>query len=353
MRIRLSSAVFVAFTLATLPAFGQQLPRTGEEPLPIERAYKHLETNVILPRNIADAEINTFKDYGSPELGVSLRYWSEIGERTDAYIYHLGIENLVDDEEHTKIHGQIELAFEEIQLIEKEYKIYADVKPSSKVIERTYKLGPDSITVISLPVNFTVPDNPNSSIEPGPKDSFIAVAIFRGYFFKLRRTVPADPENPKANQEAVEEFIDEWAKLIVETPQREDIRQQAQAFLAAPFSKKNLGAPAKILNYVTESELVSVSITPHSMPWLTVDDYPGGESLLAAFLAGNIESQFERLLFEDHAYAGTLAALELYQDLKARQGAPPIEKMEKFLKLEAEGKLEQLLKPKEEPEEAE
>lgn len=336
MSFRASVLAFL-FAALQLPALAQK------EPEPLDKAYLHSETGVIMPKTIADTEIDSVHEYDQPELGISLRYWGEEGEKTDVYIFHRGIENLADDAEHSLIHREIQGAVDEIKYVAREYGIYKDVFPGEKTTERDYKLGADKLSVISIPVRFSVVDNPKVGFEPGPKDSFIAVAIFRGNFFKIRRTVAADPDNGKANEESIEAFIDEWARLIIETSRREVIRKEIGPYLADPLSEKNQITRAALIEYAIDSPLVLIEIDAQNAPWLAVEDYPGGEDLLAGFVAGNIEAQFENLDFRNQAYPGMLAALKVYEELKTKRGAPEIAKMEEFRKLEAEGKLEQLL----------
>ena len=65
--------------------------------------------------------------------------------------------------------------------------------------------------------------------------------------------------------------------------------------------------------------------------------------MLGAFISGNIKSQLERNTKEDSPYPGILQTLKVYRQIKAKDNKASIPELEKFAKLEAEGKLKTFL----------
>lgn len=315
------------------------------EPVPHEGTFIHKETGVIFPAEIAGMKIQSVVDWGSSELGISPRYVGEDGVKADIYIYNRGIEGLKDDPEHTDILQELGRAAREIEAVADQVGVYADVEIST---EATISVFPDAsdpqLTTISLPVSFTVVDQPNSPGKPGPKTSLISVGIYRELFFKLRHTFPADDEDAEAMGTAQKEMSHAWAGFIAETERRNEVLKLIDDLFADPLSEESRANGSEILRYAEESELVQISIDVAAMPWMAVDDYPRAELLLLASIAGNMEKQFETGEFEDHPVNAMKRALEVYALLRKKKNTPELADMERYQAALTGGRLAEELK---------
>lgn len=99
-------------------------------------------------------------------------------------------------------------------------------------------------------------------------------------------------------------------------------------------------AGAQIIEFAGESPDYHIELEVAYMPWVKDRGLPNGsQMLLAAFIAGNLREQMRKNTSKPEPYAGVLAALEVYEKIKQKNGEFLIPKAEKFLTMEREGKL--------------
>lgn len=112
-----------------------------------------------------------------------------------------------------------------------------------------------------------------------------------------------------------------------------------ETLLANPKSNAGRDAGLVVLKFAGASNhqvLVSVGY----LPWAGNRDLPtGGQVLMAAFVAGNIQKQIRDGTVEPRPYAGVLAAMQVYMKLKSDDSEFQIPQMENFISMEKRGVL--------------
>jgi hypothetical protein len=113
------------------------------------------------------------------------------------------------------------------------------------------------------------------------------------------------------------------------------------SFREDPFSDVGRGCRGIIINFAEQSHEVSVFIGPKTVPFLSnksisLDDR---STLLAAFTAGNIDSQLLRHQKRDDSYSGVLQVIETYKQMQRKNPKLRIADVEKFVEMEKRGEL--------------
>src|SRR5688572_13388333 len=115
-----------------------------------------------------------------------------------------------------------------------------------------------------------------------------------------------------------------------------------------PLSEDGRAAAALILAFVDKSKEVVVALNKKVFP---VFDAPGVSQkekslLLAAFAAGNADSQLLRGVKRDDPYAGDLQLIETYRQLQKKNRKLRIPGIEKMAEMEQRGELKRSLSSK-------
>lgn len=115
-----------------------------------------------------------------------------------------------------------------------------------------------------------------------------------------------------------------------------------------PLSEDGQAAAALILAFVDKSKEVVVALNKKVFP---VFDAPGVSQkekslLLAAFAAGNADSQLLRGVKRDDPYAGDLQLIETYRQLQKKNRKLRILGIEKMAEMEQRGELKRYLSSK-------
>lgn len=115
-----------------------------------------------------------------------------------------------------------------------------------------------------------------------------------------------------------------------------------------PLSEDGQGAAALIIKFVDQNHDVLVGLTKKTVPIL---DAPGVSQkekalLLAAFAAGNADSQLLRGVKKDDPYAGDLQLIQTYRQLQKKNPRLKITAVEKLAEMEQRGELKHYLTSK-------
>lgn len=117
---------------------------------------------------------------------------------------------------------------------------------------------------------------------------------------------------------------------------------------ADPTSKEALGYAAVIIRFVDKNHDVLVKLDRKVFPVFGVKGVSQNETsiLLAAFAAGNIDSQLLRGVKKDDAWAGVLQLIQTYRQLQKNNPKLKIDAVEKMAELESRGQLRAYLSSK-------
>ena len=115
-----------------------------------------------------------------------------------------------------------------------------------------------------------------------------------------------------------------------------------------PLSEDGRGAAAIIISFADKNHDVLLGLSKKVFP---VFDVPGVSQketglLLAAFAAGNVDSQLLRGVKKDDAYAGDLQLIQTYRQLQKKNPKLKIPAIEKMAEMEQRGELKRYLSSK-------
>lgn len=124
--------------------------------------------------------------------------------------------------------------------------------------------------------------------------------------------------------------------------------QSYHSFSEDPTSNLGHAARAVIVSFSHDSPDVIIRFTPKNYPISEIKPASEEErlTLLAAFVAGNLDSQLVRGLKKDDAYAGDLQLIQTYRQLQKRNPRLRILAVEKLAELESRGQLKEYLASK-------
>jgi hypothetical protein len=132
--------------------------------------------------------------------------------------------------------------------------------------------------------------------------------------------------------------------LSRETPtlvSQADVLEAIDIFAKSPVSEQGKAAAAIIAKFAEESDDVTILISQNVVTWLENDNPPKfSETLLTAYLAGNVKSQLERRTMANDSYAGIQQVLKTYAQLKEIDKTLYIPEVQKLVDLEAKKELE-------------
>lgn len=125
---------------------------------------------------------------------------------------------------------------------------------------------------------------------------------------------------------------------------RDEVLKAVEVFAKSPLSAEAKSAAATIVMFAQESVDVTVVVSQVAVPWLGGGKPPKfSETLLAAYVAGNIKSQLESRTNANDAYAGVQQVLKTYAQLKESDKELDIPEVQKLVDLEAKKQLKKYL----------
>lgn len=112
-----------------------------------------------------------------------------------------------------------------------------------------------------------------------------------------------------------------------------------------PTSEDGRAAAALIVIFVDKNHDVMVSLTKKAFPVFQARGVSPKETslLLAAFAAGNVDSQILRGVRKDDAYAGDLQLIQTYRQLQQKNRKLKIPAIEEMGQMEARGEFKRYL----------
>lgn len=116
---------------------------------------------------------------------------------------------------------------------------------------------------------------------------------------------------------------------------KQEVLNLIASFRGDPLSERGRLAGAFILAYVKTNPAVIVQYTPRVLP-ISDDNGLADEdrgTLMAAYAAGNVQSQLSRRKAGDDPYTGDLQLIETYRKLQRRNSKlklPPVEKLDEL-----------------------
>lgn len=115
-----------------------------------------------------------------------------------------------------------------------------------------------------------------------------------------------------------------------------------------PLSEDGRAAASIIVIFIEKNHDVIVTLSPKVFPVFRAKGVSQQETslLLAAFGAGNLDSQLLRGVKKDDAYAGDLQLIQTYRQLQRKNRKLNIPALEKLDEMEARGELKRYLSAK-------
>ncbi len=130
------------------------------------------------------------------------------------------------------------------------------------------------------------------------------------------------------------------------TVSKETVRQAIAIFRQNPTGAQAELARSVIVRFARESPDVTISMVPKALPWLDDPKVPKdiGGTLLAAFVAGDTQSQLDQGKAKDDPVAGTEQVIATYRQLQKAQPSLKVPGVEELIDLQKQGKLADHLK---------
>lgn len=292
-----------------------------------EQSYYHEATGILLPHEITGLTMGSKNQYDEVGLGESIAYNSNQATAT-IYVYNYEKESLVDDPKHTLAANELSKAVRDI-LEAESIGIYENVEYAEKA-----NLGGNVgiFTFLSTPVSYsqTKDFNTREPITPIFNNSYVGVGIAKNHYVKLRYSI-----RPGGNLDELKEqrddFVEALVSLVSELDDRAQVRESLSTYLSAPFGPEAKNAIARLAAYAQDSYLVTLTIHPDVTPWFGIDNYPYGNELLGAYIAGQLEAQFTTMNFHSQEEAGMKQVLKVYQKLKEDHPDSTVPKLDAYL----------------------
>jgi len=117
---------------------------------------------------------------------------------------------------------------------------------------------------------------------------------------------------------------------------------------ADPFSSDALGYAAILIRFTEKSPEVMIKVSHKPLPFLSSKKLSDKERaiLIAAFVAGEMDSQLLHRKVKDDPYAGDLQLIETYRLMQQKKPRFVIPEIEQLIELEKAGELKRYLEAK-------
>ncbi len=319
--------------------------------------YTDKATKLRFPDKLGSWEKDDVHHYDDPAAGTSVNYRHPITGFATFYIYNNGLKKIptggksdVVVEEFASVLQQIETTYSGAEY--EHLKKVMDAAPEVRSNGRT-------ATLLASVYSFSVRDK-----HPPQRLSYALLTGYRNRFLKLRFTLPADVEKTPArgqnelkqliaalldaNKQHAAAFWDASASPGDKKKTTADAALGAiQEFKADPSAAVERGVAKTIMDFAEASPAVMISFSKKVVPWIGKDEVDERRSiLLAAYVAGNTESQLRRGKKEDDPLAGVLQAIATYRQLQQLDAAFRLDELEALIVLEKEGRLKEHLSAK-------
>lgn len=319
--------------------------------------YTDKATKLRFPDKLGSWEKDEVHHYDEPGAGTSVNYRHPITGVATFYIYNNGLKKIPTG-------GKSDVVMEEfasvLQQIEATYS-GAEYEHLKKVLEAAPEVGSDgrTATLLASVHSFSVRDK-----HPPQRLSYALLTGYRNRFLKLRFALPADVEKTpergqtelkqligallEANKQHAAAFWDASAPLAEKKQITADAARVAiQEFQADPLAALERGVAKTIMDFAEASPAVMISFSKKAVPWIVKTEVDNRRSvLLAAYVAGNTESQLRHGKKEDDPVAGVLQAIATYRQLQQADPAFRLDELEALIALEKEGRLKEHLSAK-------
>jgi len=132
-----------------------------------------------------------------------------------------------------------------------------------------------------------------------------------------------------------------------DTVTKDTVLNAIATFRIEPRSQTGRAAAAVIIDFAEKSHDVAVNISQKALPFLSKkqNSSPERGTLMAAFIAGNIDAQLLRGEKKDEPYAGELQVIDTYRQMQRTNPKLRIAEVDKFIELEKRGELKRYVSP--------
>ncbi|MEX2578995.1 MAG: hypothetical protein WD342_08050, partial [Verrucomicrobiales bacterium] len=155
----------------------------------------------------------------------------------------------------------------------------------------------------------------SESGEGTESESYSGITYVGDFAVKIRHTMDlsGEQDSDEAKRGSRSEAIDFIISMIKEANFRPLLHESIETLREDPTEPD---ASAIVVGYTEASRILQVTVAPEWLPFLGDEDFDKSTSLLASFVAGNIEAQFRELVFESQNREGILRMLEAYEILR-------------------------------------
>ena len=319
--------------------------------------YTDKATKLRFPDKLGSWEKNEVHHFDEPGAGTSIDYRHPLTGGATFYIYTNGLKKIPTGGKSDAVRQEFANVLDQIET----YYSGAEYEHLKKVLDAAPEVRSNgrTATLLASVYSFSVRDK-----HPPQRLSYALLTGYRNRFLKLRFTLPADVEkNPErgqtelkqlvvalleANKQHAAAFWDASASPDEKKQITADAALQAiQEFKADPLAALQRGVAKTIMDFSEASPAVLISFSKKVVPWLGKTEVDERQSvLLAAYVAGNTESQLRRGKKEDDPLAGVLQTIATYRQLQQADPAFRMEEVETLISLEKEGRLKEHLSAK-------
>jgi hypothetical protein len=293
--------------------------------------------------------------FPEPGLGKSVSYQHPSDGVVTIYIYNKQQPKIPTGATNDIVQAEFATVLEEIEAL------YANQKYENlrRVLtaEPAITVGDKLATLLAAVYSFSNPE-----WHPPQQMSFALLTGYRNRFLKLRYSFPGDPEKTPERGQAelkalISAFVDANKKNVAAFWQtdrpaakpavtKEMVQAAIENFRKDPLPAIEQGTARTIMNFGEASSEVSISLSSKVVPWLGGKMDERRSLLLAAYVAGNLESQLKEGKKANDSLAGIQQAITTYRQLQKADANFRVEELEKLIAIDAEGGLKAYLESK-------
>ncbi len=124
---------------------------------------------------------------------------------------------------------------------------------------------------------------------------------------------------------------------------KEKIFNAMLAFRANPISPSGHAAGGLVMRFVDQSHDVVVNLNPKTLPFLSDQSIPPRlrNTLVAAFVIGNVDSQLLRNEKKNDSYAGLLQVIDTYKQIQQKNPRFRVFDIEQLIEMQKNGTLKE------------
>ncbi len=302
-----------------------------------EIAYRDRKIDVSFPKEIAGMSFRNLEEYDDPKAGYSLRY-SVREIKADIYVYDHGIPNIPNGYS-SKIVKSEAASISRILKTMEERGYYKNLRHLGKGI--VPKQG--QIRFVWNKFEFFQVSQ-DGVPETKKRTSIAFVTGFAGKFIKIRLTYMKN--DAKTGKKVSGQFIKKLVQILTKannTLENNKVLVAIKTFKKNPLDDEGDIAMKNIVDFAESSEDITVTIDAKYCPWINEGENKNDHILLAAFIAGNIESQLEKSEQNNCTYDGILQEISTYKYLRKKKAIEQIKSLENWIKLQQSGSLKKYI----------